>query len=162
MQLKYKRVHPKAITPTRAYETDSGLDLYACLEEPVDILPLSKKLIATGIALDLPNASSLSIIDSNLLTTGVKVVFEAQIRPRSGLADKHFISCHFGTVDQQYKGEMFVNLFNFSDKMFKVEHGMKIAQLVIVPVIIPSELLEVKTLSDSERGANGFGSTGVS
>lgn len=162
MLLKYKKLNPKAIIPTRSYKSDSGLDLYACLDEPVELMPGCKALIPTGIALDLPKPCSVSTVEDSFLTTYKEIVFEGQIRPKSGLAAKHFISCHFGTIDQQYKGELLVNLFNFSVHNFKVEHGMKIAQLVIVPVLIPSVLVEVVDLSASDRAANGFGSTGVS
>ena len=90
-----------------------------------------------------------------------KVVYEAVIRPRSGLANKHFISCHLGTIDQQYRGQIFVNMYNYSDKPFVVEHGMKIAQLVINPIIIPNKIIEITDLSETARGSSGHGSSGV-
>lgn len=176
MKLKVKKVHPNAILPTRAYPTDSGLDLAACLDSPVVIPPAittanlqedgsveyttlnGKALISTGIAIELPEAKYTS------WTTDYshdKIVYEAIVRPRSGLANKHFISCHLGTIDQQYRGQIFVNMYNFSDKPFVVEHGMKIAQLVINPIIIPDEIVEITDLSETDRGSSGHGSSGV-
>ena len=176
MKLHIKKVHPNAILPTRAYPTDSGLDLVACLDEPVVIPPAvtttnlkedgsieyttlnGKKLIPTGIAIELPEAKYVNWITDYSFD---KVVYEAVVRPRSGLANKHFISCHLGTIDQQYRGQIFVNMYNFSDKPFTVEHGMKIAQLIINPIIIPDAVVEIIDLSETARGSSGHGSTGV-
>lgn len=188
MKLQIKRLHPNAILPIRAYPTDSGLDLAACLDEPVVIPPAitkkldkpyiktwdyvteietelieysttaGKQLIPTGIAIELPEAKYTNWMTG---TSFDKVVYEAVIRPRSGLANKHFISCHLGTIDQQYRGQIFVNMYNYSDKPFVVEHGMKIAQLVINPIIIPDKVVEVTDLSETDRGNSGHGSTGV-
>lgn len=188
MKLNIKKVRENAILPTRAYPTDSGLDIAACLNEPIVIPPAitkkldkpyiktwdyvieiekelieystvaGKKLIPTGIAIELPKAKYTNWITDYSYD---KVVYEAVIRPRSGLANKHFISCHLGTIDQQYRGEIFVNMYNFSDKPFTVEHGMKIAQLVINPIIIPDEIIEISEVSETARGAAGHGSTGI-
>ena len=188
MKLHIKKVHPNAILPTRAYPTDSGLDLVACLDEPVVIPPAvtkkldkpyiktwnyvtevetelieytttaGKQLIPTGIAIELPEAKYINWMTDGSLD---KVVYEAVVRPRSGLANKHFISCHLGTIDQQYRGQIFVNMYNFSDKPFTVEHGMKIAQLIINPIIIPDAVVEITDLSETARGSSGHGSTGV-
>ena len=193
-ELKYKKLHPNAITPVRKYSTDSGYDLAACLNSPIIIPPAitykltepeveydeigkpyftgrlvdkiqpNKALIPTGIAVDLPEPFYAEVIlgyNNNLpVKTKVKLVNEIQIRPRSGLANNNFVFCHFGTVDQQYKGELFVNLYNFSHEPFVVEHGMRIAQMTRSLVIL-DELVEVTELAASARGALGHGSTGV-
>ena len=198
-ELKYKKLHPNAITPVRKYSTDSGYDLAACLDSPIVIPPAityklaepeieydkigksyftgklvdkiqpNKTLIPTGIAIDLPEPFWINTFSNDSVEPKriglewfkVKVVTEVQIRPRSGLANDHFVFCHFGTIDQQYKGELKVNLYNFSDKPFVVEHGMRIAQMVVNLVVLPDELVEVTELTTSTRSNKGHGSTGV-
>ena len=125
----------------------------------------NKALIPTGIAIDLPEPFYLHTaegVDIKYKRGGLlKVVYEVQIRPRSGLANDHFVFCHFGTIDQQYKGELKINLYNFSNKPFIVEHGMRIAQMVVNLVVLPDKLVEVTGLTASSRGTQGYGSTGV-
>ena len=127
------------------YETigSSGMDLRANLEEPVKLQPLQRALIPTGLFIELP------------------VGFEAQVRPRSGLAIKHGITClnSPGTVDSDYRGELKIVLINLSDETFTVQHGERIAQMVIQPVV-KAEWQEVAVLNESKRGAGGFGHTG--
>ena len=128
------------------YKTEgrAGLDLMACINENIILKPLERKLIKTGIAIALPNN------------------YEAQVRPRSGLALKHGISVLNapGTIDADYRGEIGVILINLSNEDFVVERGMRIAQLVISP-IVQAELVEVEELDETLRGQGGFGSTGV-
>lgn len=149
MRIKFKKLHSKAIVPTYAHEGDAGLDLHYCGEHTIIIPSFRSAAVPTGIALELPS--------------GV----EAQVRPRSGLASKHSITVlnSPGTIDPGYRGEIKVILYNMCDDKhpdridFYVEPGMKIAQMVIAP-FITAELLEVDDLNSSDRGSNGFGSTG--
>jgi dUTP pyrophosphatase len=128
-----------------AYETigSAGMDLRANLAEPVKLAPLQRALISTGLFIELP--------------TG----YEAQVRPRSGLAIKHGITClnSPGTIDSDYRGELKVILINLSGEVFVVQHGERIAQMVIQPVV-KAELEVVKVLNESKRGQGGFGHTG--
>jgi dUTP pyrophosphatase len=142
--LKVKKMHPTAIIPKYQTEGAAGLDLHACLREPVIIEPGGRKLISTGVAIQLPEG------------------YEAQIRPRSGLALKHGIAIANspGTVDCDYRGEVGVILVNFSDIPFKVNHGDRIAQMVIAKYTTVN-FEEVDELDETERGGDAFGSTGI-
>ena len=128
------------------YETDesSGLDLAACIDKNIEIKPGQSEIISTGLAVAIPKN------------------FEIQIRPRSGLAAKCQISVLNtpGTIDADYRGELKVILINFSNKSFIVEKGLRIAQMVVCP-IVKAELKEVESLEDTKRGSGRFGSTGV-
>ena len=127
------------------YETigSSGMDLRANLEEPVKLQPLQRALIPTGLFIELP------------------LGFEAQVRPRSGLAIKHGITClnSPGTVDSDYRGELKIILINLSNESFTIQHGERIAQMIIQPVV-KAEWQEVEVLNESKRGGGGFGHTG--
>ena len=129
------------MVPQRAYSGDAGLDLAAC--ERVELAPGERALVATGVAVAIPDGHA------------------GFVQPRSGLATKHGISIVNtpGLVDPGYRGELLVNLINTdAHEAFVVEPGMRIAQLVIVP--IPDiELVEVDELPESERGVRGFGSS---
>jgi dUTP pyrophosphatase len=141
MQLKVKRLDPRAILPSYAHEGDAGLDLFA-LERSV--LPTgASTLVRTGVAVELPRDT------------------EAQVRPRSGLALRHGVTVLNtpGTIDEGYRGEVGVILINHGRQEFVVEPGMKIAQLVVSPRIAV-KIAEVQELVDTVRGAGGFGSTG--
>lgn len=140
--LKVKKLESDAIIPKQAHIGDAGLDLFSIVE--LEILPGEVKLVRTGISIELPENT------------------EAQIRPRSGLALINQITVLNtpGTIDYGYRGEIGVILINHSKKTFKVEKGMKIAQMVVKP-ILPIEIVEVSDLSGSERGSGGFGSTGI-
>tara|TARA_B100000767_G_scaffold205428_1_gene192217 strand:+ start:206 stop:646 length:441 start_codon:yes stop_codon:yes gene_type:complete len=128
------------------YETDgsSGMDLAANIQNDIEIMPGKSSIIPTGLAVSIPKN------------------FEIQIRPRSGLAAKNQISVLNtpGTIDSDYRGELKVILINLSEKIFKVENGLRIAQMVLCPVI-KATLKEVDILKDTERGVGGFGSTGI-
>jgi len=132
--------------PLPHYQTalSAGMDICACLEQPVVLAPLQRALIPTGLFIELPEG------------------FEAQIRPRSGLALKHGISIvnSPGTIDADYRGEIKVLLINLGNEDFVVEDGTRIAQMVISRheriVWQP-----VESLSDTQRGAGGYGSTGM-
>ena len=133
-------------TPLPKYETagSSGMDISANIENEIEIAPGKSAIIPTGLAVSVPKN------------------FEIQIRPRSGLAAKNKISVLNtpGTIDSDYRGELKVILINHSDKNFKVEKGLRIAQMVLCPVV-KATLKEVETLEETSRGAGGFGSTGI-
>ena len=128
------------------YETDgsSGMDLAANIENEIEIEPGKSVIIPTGLAISIPKN------------------FEMQIRPRSGLAAKFQISVLNtpGTIDADYRGELKVILINLSKKIFKIEKGLRIAQMVLCPVV-KAKLKEVETLEETKRGSGGFGSTGA-
>ena len=132
--------------PLPKYATDgsSGMDLYAHVQEQIVLTPGMRKLIPTGISISIPKG------------------FEAQVRPRSGLAIKNGITVLNtpGTVDSDYRGEIMVILCNLSDTDFVIERGMRIAQMIIAPVI-HVDIIEVTSLDETQRGSGGFGSTGV-
>ena len=131
--------------PLPAYQTalSAGLDLRANLEEPVVLDPLERKLIGTGLFIELPSG------------------YEAQIRPRSGLAYKHGLSVlnSPGTIDADYRGEIKVLLVNLSNESFTVNNGERIAQMVVAKHE-QIQWKEALNLSQTERGAGGYGSTG--
>ena len=135
--------HSKWPDPFYATEASAGMDLRADLDEPIVLGPLERALVPTGIFIELP------------------VGFEAQIRPRSGLATKHGITVINtpGTVDADYRGELKVSLVNLSKEAFAIEPGERIAQM-IVSRHEHVEWEDVEVLSDTERGAGGWGSTG--
>lgn len=141
MILKVRLVLDEATLPTLAHPGDAGLDLFAA--ESARVEPGEAQLIRTGIAIELPSGT------------------EAQIRPKSGLALKHRVTVlnSPGTIDEGYRGELGVILINHGKQSFEVTPGMKIAQLVVKPVMSVS-VEEVDTLSDTHRGEGGFGSTG--
>jgi dUTP pyrophosphatase len=157
MKLRIKRLDERAQLPTRKHPTDSGMDLYACIPEgSVQLRPGERRGIGTGIAIELPPADVINDAWGGTASVGL----EAQVRPRSGLKLKHGIMAGFGTIDNGYRGEIGVTLFNHSYDSYTVRHGDRIAQLVVCPVVYP-EVEEVTELSETERGAGGFGSTGV-
>ncbi len=139
--------HSKGL-PLPAYETAgaAGMDLRAAVpdDQPLVLQPRQRSLIPTGLSIQLP------------------LNHEGQVRPRSGLAIKHGISLINtpGTIDEDYRGEVMVPLVNHGDEAFAIERGMRIAQLVVAPVV-KVDVIEVSDLSKSARGGDGFGSTGT-
>lgn len=142
MQIRVQRVHPAAVLPAYAHgpEEDAGMDL--CAVETVTLEPGIPRLVATGLTIELPPG------------------FEAQVRPRSGLALKHAITIPNapGTVDPGYRGELRVILLNLGREAYRIQAGDRIAQMIVARY----EAIEwVETLlADSERGTGGFGSSG--
>ena len=143
--LKIKKMRENAVIPERATGGSAGLDLYACIDEPVSIGSGDLKLIPTGIAIELANRNTVALIFA-----------------RSGLGIKHGIapSNAVGVVDSDYRGEICVGLTNHGKETFVIEPKMRIAQLILMPVIIPEKEV-TEELSDTVRGEGGFGSTGV-
>ena len=121
----------------------AGMDIMAALAEPVYLAPGARIAIPTGLSISIPAG------------------YEAQIRPRSGLAFRHGLTVVNapGTIDSDYRGEVKILLINLGAETIEISHGMRIAQMVIAPVVQAS-LQEVDSLSDTDRGAGGFGSTG--
>lgn len=142
--LRVKILREAAVLPRYASTKAAGLDLSAALEEPLVVEPLERVAVPTGIAIELP------------------AEHEGQVRPRSGLARRHGITVLNapGTIDEDYRGEIEVLLVNLGREPYTIQPGDRIAQLVIAPVrrvdVEPAE-----TLSTTERGDGGFGSTGV-
>lgn len=143
--MKPVKIVNKSSHPLPEYKTEqsAGMDLNAMLEESVVLKPLERKLIPTGLSMELPAG------------------YEAQVRPRSGLALKHGITVLNtpGTIDADYRGDIGVILVNLSSESFEVKNGERIAQLVIA-AHENVKWDEVKSLSDTSRGEGGFGSTG--
>ena len=146
MEVKITKHQSAHDLPLPGYATaeSAGMDLMANIIEPVLLAKGERKLIPTGLAIQLPSG------------------YEAQIRPRSGLAIKNGITVLNtpGTIDADYRGEIMVVLINLSDHDFQVERGMRIAQMIIAP-FTQVKLKLVDFLENSERGVKGFGSTGV-
>ena len=129
--------------PRRASPESAGLDLVAAIEQPLGLAPGERALVPTGWCLELPAG------------------YEGQVRPRSGLALRFGLTLlnSPGTIDSDYRGELKVLMVNLGSETVTVERGERIAQLVVAPVVLP-DLVECETLSTSERGTGGFGSTG--
>ena len=142
MTLPFKRVHPDAVLPAYAHPSDAGMDLRSVASLVIE--PGKRALVPTGLVVQLPP------------------LYEAQVRPRSGLALKHGVTVLNtpGTIDSGYRGEIGVILANFGEAPFTVGVGDKIAQLVIAPVTQPA-VVETAEVEETDRGAGGFGSTGV-
>ncbi len=141
--LKIERLENNKILPEYKTEGAAGMDLCAAIDKPVVLKPLERKLIPTGLKIELEHG------------------YEAQIRPRSGLSIKHgitLINC-VGTIDEDYRGEVCIPLVNISDKEYTIEPNERIAQMVITKV--EQAKIEVVTeLTETTRGEGGFGSTG--
>ena len=138
-----KKLREGAILPTFGSPEAAGADLYACLEQYVTIAPGETVFVPTGLAMELPRG------------------YAGLIYARSGLACKRGLAPanKVGVVDSDYRGEFIVALHNHGTQAQTISTGERIAQLVVTPVLIP-EYIEVETLSDTQRGAGGFGSTG--
>lgn len=141
MTVAFKRTSPDAILPAYAHEGDAGMDVRSV--EDVVVPRGGRALVRTGLVMALPMG------------------WEAQVRPRSGLALKHGVTVLNtpGTIDAGYRGEVGVILANFGDADFAVAKGDKVAQIVIAPVT-RAEIVETESVDETERGAGGFGSTG--
>jgi dUTP pyrophosphatase len=142
MKVKFQRINPIAELPTYAHPGDAGMDIRSI--EEVTIEPGAHALVHTGLVMVLPPG------------------YEAQVRPRSGLALKNGVTVLNapGTIDEGYRGEIGVILVNFGKEPFKVEKGAKIAQIVIAQYT-RAEIIEIAEFDDTERGDNGFGSSGL-
>jgi dUTP pyrophosphatase len=146
VEIAVTRLPHNADLPLPAYETaqSAGMDLAAAIEEPITLAPGSRVMVPTGLAIALPDG------------------YEAQVRPRSGLAVRNGVTVLNtpGTIDADYRGEVKVILINLGDETFEIERGMRIAQMVVSPVT-QAAFSEVAELSETARGTGGFGSTGA-
>ncbi len=145
MKLLFKKLHDKAILPQRATAQSAGADLCACLDAPVTILPGETVMIPLGLTCQ-PSEPDVVLL----------------IFPRSGLSSKHGITLAnaVGVVDSDYRGEWMVPLHHIGTEPFTIEYGMRVAQLVVMPVLFP-EIIETDTVDETARGEGGFGSSGV-
>ena len=143
-EILIKRLSKEVSLPKYETNGSSGMDLAANIDANINIDPGKTAIIPTGLTLSIPKG------------------FEIQIRPRSGLAAKQKISVLNtpGTIDADYRGEIKVILINLGQETFKVEKGLRIAQMVVCPVL-QAQLKEVDDLNETERGKGGFGSTGA-
>ena len=145
LAIDFKRLDHGQDLPLPFYATpgSAGVDLMAAVSQPLVIAPMERALVPAGFAMALPEG------------------FEAQVRPRSGLAIKHGITVINapGTIDSDYRGEVKIPLINLSDQPFTIERGDRIAQMVIAPVK-QAQFAEVEALDQTQRGEGGFGSTG--
>lgn len=143
IDLKIQKLHEDVTLPAYQTEGAAGMDLCAYLKEPIELKPLERRLIPTGLKMQLPHG------------------YEAQVRPRSGISIKHgitLINC-IGTIDEDYRGELCVPIVNLSSAPYTINNGDRIAQMVIAPVT--RAVIEVcEELSETVRGCGGFGSTG--
>ena len=141
MTVKFEKIHPDAVIPSYAHAGDAGMDLVSVDE--LSIEPGARKLVHTGLKMALPSG------------------YEAQVRPRSGLALKFGVTVLNtpGTIDEGYRGEVGVILANFSDCVYQVKKGDRIAQMVLAPVT-RGEIIEASVDDETERGEGGFGSSG--
>jgi len=139
MKLKFKKLDPNAVIPNYAHEGDSGMDVTTI--DNVTIKPHSFVKVHTGLAAVIPEG------------------YEIQVRPRSGLQSKYGIVGAWGTVDSGYRGEIGIALYNHNDDPYYVYAGDRVAQLVLAPVV-RAEIEETCSLDATERGSDGFGSTG--
>ncbi len=148
--IQIARLDPRAVLPKPHSALAAGLDLSACL--PRDPIATNEVTIQPGEIVKIPLGFAVAIPPG----------YEGQVRPRSGLATKFGVTVPNapGTVDADYRGEMFVALINLGSKPHTIEHGHRIAQLVIAPVVSPT-IIEVDRLDETDRGAAGFGSTGL-
>ena len=143
VKVLFKRLNQKAKLPSYKTSGSSGMDLMACVDEPITIKPNESMLIPTGISIAIPEDT------------------EVQIRPRSGLAAKSSISVLNtpGTIDSDYRGELKIILFNHGKDEFTVNDEDRVAQMVLMP-ILKVEIEETNELPETIRGSGGFGSTG--
>ncbi|XP_058607327.1 deoxyuridine 5'-triphosphate nucleotidohydrolase, mitochondrial isoform X1 [Onychostoma macrolepis] len=138
--LKFAKLTENATTPSRGSNQAAGFDLYSAYDYSIE--PMDKALVKTDIQIAVPHG------------------YYGRVAPRSGLAVKHFIDVGAGVVDEDYRGNLGVVLFNFNKEPFEVKKGDRIAQLICERICYP-ELQELQTLDETERGAGGFGSTGT-
>ena len=143
MKIDIVKLRPTAVLPEYQTAGAAGADIHACIDEPITLQPLERRMIPTGLSMAIP------------------IGYEVQIRARSGMSIKHGITMvnGIGTIDADYRGEVKVLLINLGAEPFTITPGMRIAQMVIAPYT-KAKLIEVETVSETVRGAGGFGSTG--
>lgn len=144
LNIKIKKVRPSAILPDYQTEYSAGMDLHACIDQPVTLSSMDRYVVPTGLAIELP------------------IGYELQIRARSSLGAKYGITMAngVGTIDSDYRGEFSVVLINLGKEPFVIEPDMRVAQAIVTKY---EHVIwhEVEELSETDRGAGGFGSTGI-
>jgi dUTP pyrophosphatase len=142
-RVEFKKLRPDAVVPKYMTPGAAGLDLSAAIDQPIEVQPGERRMVPIGLAVAIPPG------------------FEGSVRPRSGLAIKHGLTLVNapGTVDSDFRGQLQVIVINHGREPFVINHGERIAQMVIAPVA-QAEVVEVDELSETERGSGGFGSTG--
>jgi dUTP pyrophosphatase len=138
--LNFLKLSKNAESPEYAFGTDAGFDLKAI--ENVSLFPLEQKEVRTGIAIEVPEG------------------YVGIVRDRAGIVQKMNVHTVAGTFDSGFRGEVSIMLVNMNDKTVEIEKGMRVAQIILIP-IVKAKIVEVKKLSDTERGKKGFGSTGM-
>lgn len=143
MELKIKKVRDKAIIPTRGSDKAAGIDLYACIDEPIFLHPDKSVLIPTGIACEFPEGYFGGIV------------------PRSSVGVKRhlMLSNNFGVCDEDYRGEIMMGFTNVGISTQVIEPGERLAQMILLPYVLYN-IVETDVLTETERGEGGFGSTG--
>lgn len=143
MEVKVKKLSEKAILPEYQTSQAAAMDIHACLDEPVVVQPMERFMVPTGLAFEIPEG------------------YEMQIRARSGLSIKHGITMvnGVGTIDADYRGELSVLMINLGQEAFTIEPGMRVAQMLVTKFEKVAWQL-TDSLSDTDRGHSGFGSTG--
>lgn len=141
--LKFKKLSQDVVVPSYESEGAAGMDLRAFIKEPITLKSLERKLIPTGLKMEIPHG------------------YEAQVRPRSGMSIKHgitLVNC-VGTIDEDYRGELCIPIINLSTEDYTIQNGDRIAQMIIAAVT-KANIEVVTEVAASERGTGGFGSTG--
>jgi len=143
MDVKVKRLNPKALLPAYQTEHAAAMDVHACLNEAMTLQPLERAMVPTGLAFEIPEG------------------YEMQVRARSGLSIKHGLTMvnGVGTIDADYRGELHILMINLGQEPFVIEPDMRVAQLLVTRYEKVSLQL-TETLSETDRGEGGFGSTG--
>jgi dUTP pyrophosphatase len=188
MNTKWKKMYADVELPTRAYPLDSGVDIKAYIKENIAIQPGQRKLIDTGLIAIIPSLDDFLSVEGDPIDTMVnfvasrgtsqnpviheitrvladflrdKITIEGQVRPRSGNAHKLGMTCHWGTIDNPYTGELKVNLFNLGEEVVVIQPGSKICQFVTSFVLIGKiEEWTEQNVKLTDRASAGFGSTG--
>ena len=144
MEVKVKKLNPKATLPSYQTEHAAAMDVHACIDEPMILQPLERAMVPTGLAFEIPEG------------------YEMQVRARSGLSIKHGITMvnGVGTIDADYRGELNILVINLGQDAFEIEPNMRIAQLLVTKYDKVSWQL-TESLSETDRGSGGFGSTGI-
>ena len=143
MEVKIKKLNPKATLPSYQTEHAAAMDVHACLDEPMTLQPLERAMVPTGLAFEIPEG------------------YEMQVRARSGLSIKHGLTMvnGIGTIDADYRGELNILVINLGQEAFVIEPDMRVAQLLVTRYDKVTWQVS-ETLSETDRGQGGFGSTG--
>ena len=157
MNLKVKYLFPN-IPELVSRDGDSGYDIRAAIDIPLNILPNERASVPTGIMVEIDTPPVFVAVLGGEETQYIPLQYELQVRPRSGLTKRGLIA-QFGTIDASYRGEIWITIINVSREVMTIEPLERIAQLVVCPIFKPT-IVKADRLTPTERGARGFGSTG--